>query len=94
MHWNGNDHTTNTIARQCAKHGLAMVRESCQPGAWAWHALEPKCFLLILPPRTPMEIYYVYMYLARGPQLTVRFVGLAAHTAAPAHSQHGLEDRQ
>ena len=41
-----------------------------------------------------MEIFYVYMYLARGPQLTVRFVGLAAHTVAPAHSQHGLEDKQ
>ena len=41
-----------------------------------------------------MEIFYVYMYLARGPQLTVRFVGLAAHTAALAHLQHGLEDRQ
>ena len=41
-----------------------------------------------------METLYAYMFLARGPQLIVRFIGLAVFTAASVHKQHGLEDEQ
>ena len=56
-------------------------------------ALEP-CSLWIQPPQTFMWISYAHTHLARGPQLTVRFIGLAAFTVAFAHRHHGLVDRQ
>ena len=51
-------------------------------------------FLALQPPQIFMETLYAYMLLARGPLLTVRFIGLAVFTVASVHKQHGLEEEQ